>query len=105
MRKRIDMELVSSPRRIQKLINRPTFKHCTFYDDNLVSVSLEKKIINFCKPVSIGFCVLDISKSHMYDYHYNVLVKHYKDDIKLMYTDTGGIANEIIQIIGFIILF
>jgi len=25
----------------------------------------------------------------MYDYHYNVMQKHYGDNIKLMYTDTG----------------
>jgi len=29
MRKRIKMELVSSDRRLQKLINHTTFKHCT----------------------------------------------------------------------------
>jgi len=25
----------------------------------------------------------------MYDYHYNVMQRHYDDNIKLMYTDTG----------------
>ena len=37
----------------------------------------------------IGLAVLDISKSLMYDYHYNVMRKHYGDKIELMYTDTG----------------
>jgi len=37
---------------------------------------------------SIGFAVLYISKIMMYDYHYNVMKKHYEDKIKLMYTDT-----------------
>jgi len=37
----------------------------------------------------IGLAVLDISKSIMYDYHYNVMQKHYGDKIELMYTDTG----------------
>jgi len=39
----------------------------------------------------IGLAVLDISKSLMYDYHYNVMQKHYGDKIELMYTDTGNI--------------
>jgi len=54
MRKRINMELVSSEQRLQKLINRSTFKYCTTYNENLNVVSLENKIIDFCKPIYIG---------------------------------------------------
>ena len=36
-----------------------------------------------------GFAVLDVSKTKMYDYHYNVMRKHLKNSIDLMYTDTG----------------
>lgn len=54
MRRRIKMELVSSEKRLQKLINCTTFKHCTTYDETLNAVSLENKIIDFCKPIYIG---------------------------------------------------
>ncbi|KAF0752142.1 Uncharacterized protein FWK35_00011969, partial [Aphis craccivora] len=66
----------------------------------LKAVSLENKIIKFYKPIYIlvkftlyfilyiGFAVLDISKTLMYDYHYNVMQRHYGEHIKLMYTDT-----------------
>ena len=37
----------------------------------------------------IGFAVLEISKTMMYDYNYNVMKKHYGEAISLMYTDTG----------------
>uniref|UniRef100_A0A2S2Q2F4 Uncharacterized protein n=1 Tax=Sipha flava TaxID=143950 RepID=A0A2S2Q2F4_9HEMI len=77
MRKRIKMELVSSEQRVQKLINRPTFKYITSYNEKLCVVSLENKIIDFCKPIYIGFAVLDISKTLMYDYHYDVMKAHY----------------------------
>jgi hypothetical protein len=50
---------------------------------------MENKVIEFCKPVYIGFAVLEVSKTLMYDYHYNVMKKHYDDKISLMYTDTG----------------
>jgi hypothetical protein len=36
----------------------------------------------------IGFTVLDISKTLMYDYHYNVMKAHYKKALRLMFTDT-----------------
>ena len=54
MRKRVFMELVSNEKKLQKLINRPTFKYCTEYGGNVTAVTLEKKIINFCKPIYIG---------------------------------------------------
>ena len=54
VRKRLNIELVSSERRLQKLINRSTFKHCTTYSENLNAVSLENKIIKFCKPIYIS---------------------------------------------------
>ncbi|KAF0721301.1 Uncharacterized protein FWK35_00023996, partial [Aphis craccivora] len=87
-RKEMKMELVSCERRLQKLINKCTFKHSKNYNENFNAVALENKIIRFDKPIYIGFAVLDISKTKMYDYHYNVMKKHYKDKIKLMYTDT-----------------
>ncbi|XP_060847585.1 uncharacterized protein LOC132927141 isoform X1 [Rhopalosiphum padi] len=114
-RKEMKMELVSCERRLQKLINKTTFKHCTNYNENLNAVALENKIIKFDKPIYIGkyififsifiihlliyifigFAVLDISKTLMYDYHYNVMKKHYKDKIKLMYTDTDSLVYHI----------
>ncbi|XP_060863596.1 uncharacterized protein LOC132940166 [Metopolophium dirhodum] len=95
LRKRFKMELVSCPQRLQKLINKQTFKHCTTYSENLAAVSLENKIIMFNKPIYIGFAVLDISKTMMYDYHFNVMKAHYGDNINLMYTDTDSLIYHI----------
>lgn len=91
------MELVSCPRRMRKLINKPTFKHVTTYTENLAAVSLQHSDIRFSKPIYVGFAVLEISKELMYDYHYNVMRRHYNDSIRLMYMDTG--TYDIINII------
>jgi len=108
------MELVSNDARVQKLINLTTFKYAKSYNENLSVITLEKKIIKFDKPIYVGMyqaclfhyyyliviftglAVLDISKTLMYDYHYNVMQKHYGDNIKLMYTDTGKIKTNIL---------
>lgn len=123
VRKRMEMKLVSCDRRLQKLINKSTFKYCTTYSENLNAVTLENKIINFCKPIYIGnfpinniyiymkvlrflmyigLAVLDISKSLIYDYHYNVMQKHYGDKIELMYTDTGIIFIYYLLLVRYI---
>jgi len=90
MRKRYKLELVSCAHRLCKLINNPTFKHCTVYNENLAAVTLHGKEIDFCKPIYIGFSVLEVSKVLMYGFHYDVMKRHYGDKIKLLYTDTGA---------------
>ncbi|XP_060859702.1 uncharacterized protein LOC132936907 [Metopolophium dirhodum] len=94
-RKEMKMELVSSERRLQKLVNKCTFKHSVNYTETLSAVALENKVIKFDKPIYIGFAVLDVSKTLMYDYHYNVMHRHYGDNIKLMYTDTDSLIYHI----------
>lgn len=89
VRRRILMKLASSDDRVQKLINLPKFKYATSHNENLSAISLENKIIKFNKPIYI-----DISKTKMYDYHYNVMQKHDGDKIELMYTDTCKFINK-----------
>ena len=42
------------------------------------------------KPISIGVCILELSKLHMYQYYYDVMKKKYDDKIRLLYTDTDS---------------
>jgi len=46
-------------KRLQKRINRSTFKYCITYDETLNVVSLENKIIDFRKPIYIGKFILN----------------------------------------------
>jgi len=60
VRRRIKVELVSSDDRLQKLINKTTFKHATAYNENLSAINLENKIIKFDKPIYIGMYYMHI---------------------------------------------
>ena len=57
-----------------------------------------KNIENLRKRVDVkfvGMSVLDISKTLMYDFYYNKLLKQYGKNVDLLYTDTDSLLLEI----------
>ena len=90
VRNHIDFELVNTPERFQKLVNKPSYKHRHIINESLVGVEKEKATVELDKPIYMGLSILDYSKIHMYSFYYDVLKPKYNDKIKLAYTDTDS---------------
>ena len=91
VRGRIQVECCFNDKRQEHLQSKTTFKSTTPYhngDNTFSLVELSKKIVKLDKPIYAGFTILDLSKLHMYDFHYNIMKPKYGDSIQLLMTDT-----------------
>ena len=95
IRNRVDVKLVNTKNKLRKLVAKPNFKSCKIFNENLVSVHMKKTSLTMVKPVYLGMCILDLSKTIMYDFHYNYIKSKYGDKAKLLFTDTDSLMYEI----------
>ncbi|XP_031329137.1 uncharacterized protein LOC116179983 [Photinus pyralis] len=74
-------------------ISKPNFKSCMLFDDNedLAIIEMNRLEVLLNKPIYAGLTVLDVSKTILYDFHYNFVLKEFKDRAKLLYTDTDSL--------------
>ena len=52
-------------------------------------------ILKMNKPVYIGQAILDLSKTVMYEFHYDYMIPKYEDKISLCYMVTDSFVYEI----------
>ena len=57
----------------QKLAAKPNYDRYTIFDEDLIAVHMKKTKLYFNKPVYLRVSILDLSKSLMYDFHYNYI--------------------------------
>ena len=73
IRNRVDIRLIFSYNVAEKLVAQPNYDRCTIFYENLMAFHMMKTKLYFNKPVYLGMSILDLSKSLMYDFHYNYI--------------------------------
>ena len=91
---RVDVRLVTEKEAL-KLSAKVNYDRCTIFDENLIAVHMRKTKVMYDKPIYLGMSILDLSKTLMYDFHYNYIKNKYDDRAKLLFTDTDSLAYEI----------
>ena len=76
LRKRCNVQLVTDEKKLNKLTSKPTFVSSKIFDENLVRVNMKKERIKLDKLSYVGMCILDLSKTLMYDFLCNYIRKN-----------------------------
>ena len=108
IRKRQNIILVDDRAKALKLSSRPNFDRATIFDPNLVAIHMKKADVYFNKPIYVGQAILDLSKTLMFDFHYNYILKKYSSKktaggfrgdaihpVELFFTDTDSLMYHI----------
>ena len=102
VRRRVDIKLVTDPTKFIKHASKVTYKRSvTFTNDEereeyLVGLEAQRISVKLNKPIYTGFTVLELSKLHMYDFHYNHIMKKYgPQKAQLLFTDTDSLTYQI----------
>jgi len=66
-------------------------------------IGMCKLEVKFNKPIYMSMCILDISKTCLYEFHHDYMLLMYREKCKVMYTDTDSLiylieCNDVYEI-------
>ena len=94
LRNRRTVDFVTSEEKLKKLAAQPSFKQFIIFHENLVAVEQDKVELTLNWWIFVGFAILDLSKTLMYDFHYNYIKRKYPDST-LLFTDSDSLTYQI----------
>ena len=93
LRKIICVKLINNAKHYVRCASRPSFVSQKIFNKNFVAVHKIKPVLTLNKPIYVGFSILELSKSLMYEFNYGYMKS--KFDAKLLFTDTDSLVYEI----------
>ena len=95
IRKHRNIKLVNNEEEYLKNVMKPSFKSGTLLGPELMGCKMGKVRVVMNKPVYLGQAILDLSKTIMYEFHYDYMIPKYGDRLKLCYMDTDSLIYSI----------
>ena len=89
LRKRVDVRLVTSEKKLDKLTSKSTYVSSKIFNENLIAVHKVKETLTLNRPAYVGMCILYLSMMPMCNFHYNYIKQKYNDRARLLFTDTA----------------
>ena len=85
---------MTNEKKLLKLTSKSTYVSSKIFNENLAAVHKIKETLNLNRPAYVGMRIIDLSKTLMYDFHYNYIKSKYGDRAKLLLTHTDSLTYE-----------
>ena len=97
LRKLIQVDLITDAAVLRKRVAKPSFCRGIPITYSLTVVQCKVQTLVLNRPIYVRFTVLELSKLHMYDFHYNHMKVKYPraDQLRLLFTDTDSLAYAV----------
>ena len=82
IRKHRDIKLVTN-----KLASKPNYRKTKWFSKEFVAMEMKKTNVKMNKPIYLGFSILEVSKTLMYEFWYDYMKPKYEEKAKFCYTD------------------
>ena len=94
LRNRVCVEAITDVQTSLKRVASPLFTRSFTINEDLVIIQRKIATLKLDKPIYVGYCVLELSKLLMYEFHYDKMMKWYPN-AELCFTDTDSLLYEI----------
>ena len=95
VRKRRNIKLVTIDKRRNQLVSESNYHKIKWLSENLLAIEMKKTKGKMNKPVYLGFSILEISKTLMYEFWYDYMKPKHGDNVKLCYMNTDTFIRHI----------
>ena len=91
----ITVKFAQGAKRALYYAGQPRTDAFRIFSNELTAYQQRKTNILYNRPMIVGAAILDISKTLIYDFHYNFVGKRYDQDALLLFTDTDSLCYHI----------
>ena len=95
VRKHRHIKLVTAEKRRNQLVSEPNFHTTKYFSENLLAMQMKISKVKMNKPLYLGFSILEISKTLMYEFWYDYIKPNYQNNAKLCYMDSDSFIIQI----------
>ena len=95
VRKHRHIKLVTAEKRRNQLVSEPNYHTTKYFSENLLAMQMKISKVKMNKPLYLGFSILEISKTLMYEFWYDYIKPNYQNNAKRCYMDSDSFIIQI----------